>query len=447
MNIINKQTVQLFIVTIFFSMMTVPLFAQDNLNLSKAISIGLSNNFGIKIQKIEEDIVQNQLNNVYKRRIPKVDLFARQQNNSNNNSSPTSFVQGFYSDRGLDLGLDANWIIFEGFKARLDKSRLEKLNRQSNGNTMLLVENTIHAIMLAYYNTLIKKEAVAVQHEAGIRSKERFNDAKFQFEKGKVSGYDLLRFENAMLIDSTNSIIQLKEFDIAMQTLNLAMGNKFYKVYQLTDKLDYQKEDYQFSKLQQKMISLNKELQNQYLNLMLRRNDIGILKANQYPKFAINSGLSQNFNSTKFQGIDRIKGGNFRFYLNFSVTYNLFDGGQINRAIDEGRLKEKIADLEIDQVKQELSNVLKKAVTNYNMQLQIIRINEKLINNLKQNLILEKGRYKNGFSSLLEYRSLQQENIDAEQTRLEAIYELLISETEILKLTGSLLKYYPENKR
>jgi len=447
MNIIDKKTVQLFLVTIFLTMMTGPLFAQDKLNLIEAIRIGLSNNFGIKILKIEEDIAQNQLNNVYRRRLPKVDLFARQQNNSNNNRSPTSFVQGFYSDRGLDLGLDATWVVFEGFKARLDKSRLEKLNRQSNGNTMLLVENTIHAIMLAYYNTLIKKEAGVVQHESGIRSKERYNDAKFQFEKGKVSGYDLLRFENAMLIDSTNSIIQQKELDIAMQTLNLAMGNKIYKVYQLTDKLDYQKEDYQFIKLQQKMISLNKELQNQYLNLMLRRNDIGILKANRYPKLAINTGLSQNFNSTKFQEIDRIKGGSFRFYLNFSVTYNLFDGGQINRAIDEGQFKEKIAALEIEQIKQELSNVLKKAVTNYNMQLQIIRINEKLINNLKQNLILEKGRYKNGFSSLLEYRSLQQENINAEQTRLEAIYELLISETEILKLTGSLLKSYPENKR
>jgi len=447
MRIIDKHTVRLLFIITCITLVTGLSFAQEDINLNKAIRIGLSNNYGIKILKIETDITQNQLVNVNKSRLPKVDLFARQQNNVNNNRSPTSFVQGFYSDRGLNFGVDANWIIFEGFKARLDKSRLEKLELQSKGNTMLLVENTIHAIMLSYYNTLIKRESVEVQYESSIRSKQRYADAKFQYQNGKVSGYDLLRFENAMLLDSTNTIIQKSEFDLAMQSLNLAMGNKIFKDYRLTDELEYQREDYQFNKLQQKMNSLNSELQQQYLNLMLRRNDIGMLRANRLPKLAINSGLAQNINSTKFPEIERIKGGSFNFYLNFSVSYNLFDGGQINRAIEEGRLKEKIADLNIEEVKQELSNTLKNAIINYNSQLKIIKINEKLIANLGQNLILEKDRYRNGFSSLLEYRSLQQENMDAEQTRLEAIYELLINETEILKLTGSLLKYYPENRR
>jgi len=422
-------------------MMTSSLFAQDKLSLGRAIQIGLNNNFGIQILKIEENIIQNELDNINKTRLPRVELFAGQQNSSNNINSPTSFVQGFYTDRGLNLGVDANWIIFEGFKVRIEKSRLEKLNKLSQGNSLILVENTIQAIMLAYYNTLVQNEGLRVQQDAKQRSEERFRDAQFQLKYGKVSAYDVLRFENAMLIDSTNSIIQAKNMNMAMQAVNMAMGNKYYKEYELTDELKYQKETYNFDKLQQKMASLNGELLNQYLNLTLRRNDIGLLRAKRYPTLAINGGATRNSNSTKFPEIPKIKGKNFNFYLNFSVSYNLFDGGELRRAMQEGKLREKIENLKIDEIKQELSSELQNAITNYNIQLQIITINEKVISNLKENVILEIDRYKNGFSSLLDYRSLQQEYLQAEQTRLEAIYELLVSETEILKLTGSLTKY------
>ncbi len=416
-------------------------FCQNDLSISKAIQIGLNNNFGIKIKKIEEEIASEQLENANKQRLPRVDLFLTQMNSSNNSNSPTSFVQGFYNDRGWSMGVDANWIIFEGFKARIDQSRLEKLHQQSRGYTLLLVENTIQAIMLAYYNVLVKKEAVNVQEDAKERSEERYLDAQFQFQQGTSSGYDVLRFENSMLIDSTSSIVKKKAYALAMQQLNMAMGNKFYKAYKLTDEIDYQKSSYDFEKLQQKMASLNQELNNQYLNLTLRRNDIGLLKSSRYPKVAVNSGLTSNFNGTKFPELPRIKSNNFNFYLNFSVNYNLFDGGEISRAIQEGQLKEEIANLEIEQVKQELSTTLQNAITNYDTQLAIITINDKLIANLKKNIALEKDRYKNGFSSLLDYRSLQQEMLNAELTRLEAIYELLVNEIEILKLTGSLTKY------
>ncbi len=441
MKFFNKNIIYTFFTTFLLMGLCLAASAQTELSLAKAIKIGLQNNFGIQIQQLEEQIAFNQLENVNKDRLPRIDLLARQINNINNNSSPTSFVQGFYNDRGLNLAADANWIIFEGFKAKLEKSRLEKIHKQSQGNSMLVVENTIQAIMLAYYNTLVKVEAVKVQDEAIERSEDRFKDAKLQLKHGKASTYDVLRFENSFLIDSSNYIIQQKELALANQALNMAMGNKYHKEYQLTDEISYKKTAYNFDKLQQKMTSLNRELINQYLNLTLRRNEIGILQAQRYPTIALNTGVTENFNSTKFPEIERINGSNFNFYLNFAVSYTLFDGGQINRSIQDNKIKEQIEALKIEDVKQELSMELKNAITNYNTQLEIIFINEKLIQNLNKNIVLEKERYQNGFSSLLDYRSLQQEFLNAQQTRLEAINELLVNETEILKLTGSLTKY------
>lgn len=436
----NNKLIQFLLVTIIM-IAAIPFYAQNKLSLSKAINIGLSNNFGIKILKIEENIAQLNLDNINKERLPKINLLAEQQNGFNNNNTPTSFVQEFYSDRGLNLRVDANWIIFEGFKARIDKSRLEKLHNLSKGNSMLLVENTIHAIMLAYYNAYVQSKAVKVREDAKNRSRERYQDIKFQFKHGKVSTYEVLRFENALLIDSSNIILQTRDLKLAMQALNTAMGNKIFRNYTITDEIKFQKENYNFDKLQQKMASLNRELVNQYINLTLRKNDIGLMRASRKPTVAINGGLNQRFNATKFLEMPKIRGNSFQFYLNFSVSYNLFDGGEVDRSIQKAKLWQEVETLKIENIKQELSAELQNVITNYETQLQIIKINESIAKNLKRNMILEEDRYKNGFSSLLDYRSLQQEYLNVEQTRLEAIYQLLVSETEILKLTGGLTKY------
>jgi len=430
------------LLTLLFIARSVKGTAQESLSMSRAIQIGLENNFGIQIQKAETEIAQNQLKHHFKNQLPRIDLVAGQQNGANNSSSPTSFVQGFYGDRGLNGGIDINWTVFQGFKAKITKSRLEKLNKQAQGKTMILVENTIHAIIMTYYDVLIKKEAVKVQRDVTKRSKERYEDAVYQMQHGKASNYDMVRFENAMLIDSTNVIFKKKQMYVAMQNLNTALGNRFFKEYKLTDRIQYRKKSYNFGRLQSKMASLNTRLSNQYLNLYLVRNDIGLLKAERYPKVAISGGLTQNFNSTKFQEIERIRGKNSNFYLNFSASYNLFDGGKISRALQEGQIKERIANLQIEDMKQELSTELQNRISNYNTQLELITLNERVIENLKSNLLLEKDRYQSGFSSLLDYSSLKEEYLKAEQTKLEAIYELLVNETEIIRLTGGLMKYY-----
>jgi len=303
------------------------------------------------------------------------------------------------------------------------------------------VENTIQAIILAYYNTLIQQEALKVQRNAHQRSRERYFDAKLQLQYGKSSAYDVFRFENAMLIDSTNSIIMNDQVLDALQSLNLAMGNEKNKDYRLTDIIDHQRKRYDYEMLRRKMLQLNRELQQQYLNLSLRKTNLHLIQADRYPTVSVGSGFTQSFNSTKFPELERLGGSNFNFYLNFSVSYNLFDGGEVRQTIEKGQLQEQISKLQIEDVKQELSNVLKNVITNYQTQANIININDRVIQNLKKSLVLEKDRFHNGFSSLLDYRSLQQEYLQAEQTRLEAIFKLITNEVEILKLTGGIMKY------
>jgi len=123
----KKQTYTTIPFWIIMSFIIIPsfTFAQEDLSLIKAIKIGLNNNFGIKIQRLEEKNASNKTANAYKDRLPTASLLLRAPVNINSSNSPTSFVQGFYNDRGVSGGLDLNWTLFEGFKAKIEKSRFE----------------------------------------------------------------------------------------------------------------------------------------------------------------------------------------------------------------------------------------------------------------------------------------------------------------------------------
>lgn len=416
-------------------------FSQRDLSIDQAIQTGLRNNFKIQIQKLEGEAIAYQRKTIYKKMLPNVNLSANQQNNINNTNSPTSFVNGFYTDNSIVGGVEMNWTLFDGFKIKIEKSRLEKMADQNDKLLMLQVENTVHAIMLAYYDVLLKQRDLQNARQTQGYSQGRLDDARYKFTKGTVSNYDVKRLKSSVLSDSTQCVIRKQFLEQAVQKLNLVMGNKNTVDYRLTDEVLYEKKDYKFSNLQHKMMSLNNELQNQYLNLYLKKNDVAYARSSRYPRIALNGGVNQNLNTTKFAEIPRQDSRNFSFYMNFAVSFNLFDGGEMKRQIQNSKIQQEIAGLKIEEIQRELSNQLRNVVDNYNNQLELIELNEALLQNLKEMRDTEADRYRSGFSSLLDFQQLKQEYERAEQTQIEAIFKLLQNEVEILKLTGGLLKY------
>jgi len=412
--------------------------AQVPLSLSQAVEKGLKNNFAIQINQLETQMAATKVKAAKKERLPKVDLYATQGTNLVNDRSPTSFINDFYRDRNLSFGVEGNWVLFDGFQGKINRERYQKLMESSEGNGQLAIENAIYATLLTYYDALLKKEALKVARESKQLSTERYTDAQLQQQLGKASNYDVLRFENALLIDSSTIVNQQKAFDAALLALNKAIGNRKIVAYQLTDPLNYVAQKYELPKMRKQLERTNQVLRNRYINLETLKLRTEIVRKSALPTISISTGLSQRFNGTQFPEVPRIKSNTFQYNLRFSANYTLFDGGTIKRRIEENEVLEQIAYLQIDQVKQELNDNLSAAVSNYNRQLSIIQVNERLIQNLVKNMELEKDRYTNGFSSALNYRTVQLEYITAQFTRLEAIYELLRNEVDILRITGGL---------
>jgi len=72
-------------------------------------------------------------------------------------------------------------VLFDGFQGKINKERYKKLQEISEGTEQLAIENAMYTILLAYYNTLLQKEAVKIARQSLQLSLERHQDAQFQY--------------------------------------------------------------------------------------------------------------------------------------------------------------------------------------------------------------------------------------------------------------------------
>ncbi|MEM9327226.1 MAG: TolC family protein, partial [Bacteroidota bacterium] len=129
---------------------------------------------------------------------------------------------------------------------------------------------------------------------------------------------------------------------------------------------------------------------------------------------------------------------NANFGLNFAVSFNLFDGGRVNRAIKEAIIREDIGNLQTDQLKASLSRDLVQALDQYKVRKQIYDINERRYQSAEQNLRISEEKFRNGTINSFDYRTVQNNQLSAAIVNLQSTYNLLESQVQLLRLTGGL---------
>ena len=112
----------------------------------------------------------------------------------------------------------------------------------------------------------------------------------------------------------------------------------------------------------------------------------------------------------------------------------------MKRAVQNAKIEEEIAQLNIDDLKRNLSSQLKITLENYNNQLELVKLTERLIASSEKNLKIADERFKGSLITSFDYRSVQLNYINASQSRLNAIYNLKNTEIILIRLIGGLVR-------
>jgi len=449
---------------LIFSLISFSIFAQVNstqnqvfkvanstLTLQEAIAQSLKNNYGILIER--QRVEQATLNNTWGETglYPTINLLLQQSNGINNINNPASFLSGNVINNSIQPAFNVNWVVFNGFRTKIEKHRLEQLQEESEGNAEIVIQNAIQAIILGYYRVVLENERIDVFKKVLNYSRDRNRYSEVQIELGTATTAETLLTKTNFLTDSINFINQELIYRNAIRDLNVLMGEKeVEKIYEINEKLQAPAQTYQFADLEKQMLEANPDLNRLLISQAVLRDATLLNRAAISPQLSLSAGNSYNYNrqdlsQATFAGdraapTEPINAQTTNYFLNFNLSFTLFNGGQLKRAVQRAKISENIGNLTIDQNKLTLSRDLARAFDLYNVRRQLLALSTESKNVSEQNLQILEERYNSGLINSFDYRQIQNAFQNAAFNELQATYNLIDANTTLIRLTGGLIE-------
>jgi len=415
---------------------------EKEISLSDAIKTALERNYQIKISQSDLKIVEN--NNSWGRagRLPTVTFDLSQRNRYSNLPPDSSRTESITNS--LNPTLNANWILFNGFAVNITKKNLETLQEITEDNLQIQLENTILKTVLGYYNMLLQNEKLDVLTNIMNLSRDRYEYVKVRKDIGSAVTFDVLQVKNAFLSDSSNYILQKLNFDNSIRNFNQLLADTVYVSYLPTDAFEAELLELKYEELKIMMLENNKSLQMQYANQNILNNNIGLQKSSLYPRVSINAGADNSNIRTDLISPDLSPAtlNNYGAYANLSLSYTIFNGGNRKKNIQNAIIEEEIGQMQIADLKLNLNNRLLSMLELYNARKQLYRVADESTKSAELNLQIAKDKFASGAINSFNYRDIQLSYINASFKKLEAIYLLIGSYNDLLRLTGNIISQY-----
>jgi outer membrane protein len=122
------------------------------------------------------------------------------------------------------------------------------------------------------------------------------------------------------------------------------------------------------------------------------------------------------------------------------VNLPILTGFNTRRLNQQARIEVDRQTLLFDQLKTNVNVGLQNAYINYENAKKILIIEEENIGLAKENVFIALESFKRGVTTFIELRTAQQSLADAYNTLISARYLTKVAETELLRLSGGLLK-------
>jgi len=425
------------ITTLLIILITLNVVGQEKLSLSDAIALGLENNYDLQIVRKSEEItsVNNNWGNTGALPSINFNLIGRENFNVNDNDD--------YRTQTVSPEVSLNWVVFNGFSAKIIKTKLQEMELQSQGNTTVLVESTIQDIIVAYNAGLLQKALVDVYQELADLSEDRYKRTEDSKTMGASTTYEMLQAKTSWLEDQSGYLQQKVDYENSIRNLNYLMGIQDDQSWTLTTTLETNMPEYMLDDLKDRLRGNNQTLKNQYLNQSLLAKETALAKSKYYPKLSMNTGVGNTWMDNYYSGSTPNYGqSSADAYIGLTLSFNIFNGGTARRGMQIAAINEEVEQVQTEQMKHSLSNQLLQLYSNYNVEKAVLELANEQESTAKLNLSLSAEKLKSGVINSFNYRDVQVVYMNSAIAKLRAIYNLIQSNTDLLRITGGIISEY-----
>ncbi|MCO5236513.1 MAG: TolC family protein [Chitinophagaceae bacterium] len=418
---------------------------QPLITLQEAIAAGLYKNYDILLLNNDSVAAATDLKYVYGAFLPNI-------NASIGNLWTTSAQKQKYDTRddvegtgiktdNLSAALNLNWTLFDGLKMFATKQKVEELYNLGRINLKNQVVNTTAEIISNYYLIVRQKQLLKAIEEQMSINEERVKLADRKLSVGLGTKPELLQAkvdlnaQKAAHLEQQTTMIQLRD------QLNQLTGMQLPAVYEVADSIPLDIH-MNIADIQDRVETSNPTILQALKNADIARISLKEAKASRWPMVsfisAYNFTRNENRNNISpfASTFSRNNGYNFGLTASIPILNNL----NVKRNIQQAKLDVEYQDIAVSKQKSLVNVWVKVAFNSYQYQINALRLEEENIELAKENVMIALERFRQGVSTYLELREAQKSLQDAYDRLIAARYNTKLSETELLRLKGEIVR-------
>lgn len=415
---------------------------QELLTLDEAISIGLKNNYNILMAKnLEEAAALNYhyafgaflptLTGSASRTWSRVDVNQKYSNGNNVERKRSR-------SNNTSLSADLNWTLFDGLRVFATKDKLKAIQEAGTLNVKDQVVNSIAQIIHAYYTIIQQKQQLQSIAEQMSISQERVKIAKNKFQSGLGSKIDLLQAQVDLNAQKSAYLQQQTFIDESKASLNRLIAVPPQQNNYLVGDTIPVNLNLNYANLQQQALSENPELLLAKKDILISKLSLKEIQRSRWPVISFNSSYSYSKQNSQagFFLFNQSKGLDY----GFSASIPIFQGFNITRQAKSAKLDIAYQQLNYQDLHSQVSLALQNAFKDYEYYKKAMLLEEENLGVAEENVKVTLAAFRLGQISSLEVKEAQQSLADARYRLITARYNAKVSETNLLRLKGDLLK-------
>ncbi|MBL7883012.1 MAG: TolC family protein [Bacteroidia bacterium] len=424
-----------------FFLVTIQLKAQEKLSLQQAIELALKNNYDIIIEKNNAKIAANNNSLGNAGMLPKIDLQAN--TNLADNATKQEFSSGLIVDKAgvkstnVNAGVYLTWTLFDGMKMFATHKRLQEMEIMGQLSSKIQIENTIVQVIVNYYNVVRQTQLIKGLSENMLVSEERLKIAQKKFEIGSASKLEVLQAKVDKNAQASNLFRQKTILNELKSNLNQLLVRTVETEFDVETEIPLEFK-LKYEDLKNSIQKNNAELKYTQMNIAVTSQMLRESKSQLYPRLNFNANylFSRSENQAGFALLNQ----NLGLNLGFTASWTIFNGLNANNQIKNARLQLENANYEYNSAKALLDIQLFNLFKKYQDDAKILELEQENTKLAKEAVDIALERFRIGSSNSLELKEIQRSYDDALTRLAEAQYNAKVTETQLMKLNGEIVK-------
>lgn len=417
--------------------------AQQMLTLEEAIQQGITKQYSIQISRQRERIAENENSLGNAGFLPTISGTASK--NYTVSGLDQSFfgglrpplVQSGVRSNSSNAGLAMAWTLYDGQGMFVLRDRFKELQNLGAKQTESNIENLIALISTTYYD-IIRQNLRVNNFKKGLEiSNDRLKLAKDRYEVGQGSKVDYYSAQVDYNEDKALLIAQEQSYTNTKIGFNTLLVNDYKADFQIITMIDLMPK-LALNELKTSALSQNPALISAILAKKINDLDTKNLQSQQKPQIDLLAGYNLN-SVANGAGFGVEKGSSNVLNYGLRATFNIFDGYNQKRRIQNAKINAEIASLQIEDLKNNLLSTLERTYITYENALNLIQLETENYAIAKQNIDIAFDRFKVGIATSYELREVQRNAVAAETRLIEAKFAAKSAEIELIRLSGNLM--------